>query len=137
VVRVPAEAIDPVLGLAVLHHRPAGTLVYCPENQISGEASESVGLFVTEALRRAAPAPHGVAGALAVQLTRVEHTLFASLLHPVVAELRGRELTGWVCADQVTERAAAVLSALCAAHARCGYQPTLAACARADQLVAV
>lgn len=138
IVRVPADAIDPLLGLAVLHHRPAGTVVYCPEGQITDEAAESVGLLAAEALRQAAPAQAGVPGALAIRLTRVEHTRFTTrLLHPAFAERRGRDLTAWVCADQISEAAAAALSALCAAHSRCGYQPTLAACTRSDQPVAV
>ena len=116
IVRVPAGALDPQLGPAIVHHRPGGPVTYCDAGQITASAADALADLAVRAAEFAVLTRGR--GACHVSLVRVRHRDLPVALHPaVVAVARGRDVTGYVCARVITAGLAEVLGVLGTAYA--------------------
>ena len=136
---VPVRAVDPALGLSVLHYRPGSTTIYCGQDDLGTPAAETLSHIVgmsTPVLLTGAD-QHGPPRAT---VTSVAHgrwlhtsrdTWLHPSLHPVVAHLVLPQVTIYACDCQVTSTLADVLTVLTTEqlrllHARrshCGTAP--------------
>jgi hypothetical protein len=116
IVRVPAGTLDPRLGLAVAHHRRGGPVVYCDAGQITATAADTLATLAVHVVEFAVLTRGR--GAFQISLVRVRHRDLPGAAHPVVVDvIRGREVTGYVCARVITAGLAEVLGVLGTAYA--------------------
>ena len=122
---VPVPSIDPVLGLAVVHHVPGGTTIYCREDDLGRAAAETLSLTATVSTPVLLTASR--LGPPCTTITTVSHTRWLHplrdrwldpSLHPVVAHVAPPQATIYACDCQVASTLADVLTALCTEHLR-------------------
>jgi hypothetical protein len=117
---VPVPSIDPVLGLAVLHHRPGATAIYCGEGDLGGAAAEILSLtaaistpvLLTAASRHGPPRTKITAVSHGRWLHPLRDRWLHPSLHPVIAHVAPPQTTIYACDCQVTPALADVLTAL-------------------------
>jgi hypothetical protein len=116
IVRVPAEALDPRLGPAVVHHRHGRPAVYCDAGQITTTAADTLATLAVWVVEFAVRTRGH--GAFHISLVRVRHRDLPRGAHPVVVDvIRGREVTGYVCGRVITAGLAEALGVLGTAYA--------------------
>jgi hypothetical protein len=123
---VPVPPIDPVLGLAVLHHRAAGTAVYCGEDHLGTAAAGTLSLITSTStpVLLADASPHGPPR---TRVTTVSHGRWVQpspdrsphpSLHPVIAHVAPPQTTIYACDCQITPALADTLTILCTEQLR-------------------
>jgi hypothetical protein len=124
---VPVRSIDPVLGLAVLHHHPEGATIYCEEINLGAAAAETLSLSacISTPVLLANASQHGPSPR--TKVIAVSHGRWLSpsrdswlhpSLHPLIAHVALPQATIYACDCQVTPALADVLTALCTEQLR-------------------
>lgn len=123
---VPVPPIDPVLGLALLHHRPAGTAVYCGNDHLGTAAAGTLSLITgtSTPVLLAGASRHGPP---CTRVTAVSHARWVQpspdrwphpSLHPVIAHVAPPQTTIYACDCQLSPALADALTALCTEQLR-------------------
>ena len=123
---VPVPPIDPVLGLAVLHHRPGRTAVYCGQDNLGAPAAETLSLIavistpvlLTAAGRHGPPRTRIIAVSHGRWLHPSRDEWLHPSLHPVIAHVAPPQATIYACDCQVAPALADVLTTLYAGQLR-------------------
>jgi hypothetical protein len=117
---LPVRAIDLALGLAVLHHRPNGTAVYCAGSDMDEAAAEILSLVTRQSTPVLLAGGQGC-GPPRTRTIAVDHDRWVHpsvdrwlhpSLHPVVAHIARPEATVYACGCQITPELAGVLTAI-------------------------
>jgi hypothetical protein len=107
---------DPRLGTAVLLYRRGHTLIYCPERDITHRAACLLSALAGPALAMELGCDHPDPR---MTVTRIDHSeLPADHSHVTSAEVRGCDITFFVCSRLISATLADTLGLLCTAHAR-------------------
>jgi hypothetical protein len=131
IARTQPGVLDPWIGPAVLHHSSAGTVLYCPADQITAQAADALAAMAARASEFLRPE-----AACRVSVTRVGHRYLPTALHPAVATVRPSEITAYVCSRLITAELAAAIGLLCTAYVSHMAPPAPAGAGSAEESAA-
>jgi hypothetical protein len=118
---VPVPLTDPLLGPAVLRHRPGSTTIYCGQDDLGKPAAQMLSLIVGTSTLVLVAGAKGY-GPPRATVTSIGHDRWLNpsqdtwphpSLHPVIAHLTPPQATIYACDCQVTPALTDVLTTLC------------------------